>query len=200
MDVILMERVEKLGNMGDVVKVKPGFARNYLLPQKKALRATKENREYFESKRDDLEATNARLRGEAEGHAKDVDGVSIILVRQASDSGQLYGSVRPRDIADGLVEKGAAIDRSQVWLNTPIKVIGLHKVRVALHPEVVVEVTVNVARSLEEAELQAQGKSVIAEAREAEREADEEARAAIAEAVAEAAAEEEQAGAPEDNR
>lgn len=195
MDVILMERVEKLGNMGDVVKVRPGFARNFLLPQKKALRATKENREYFESQRVELEAANAHRRTDAEGRAKDVDGVSIVLVRQASDSGQLYGSVRPRDIADALAERGSAVDRTQVRLNAPIKTIGLHEVRVALHPEVVVEITVNVARSTEEAELQAQGKSVITEAREAEREADEATRAEIAEAVAEA--EEEQAGAPD---
>jgi large subunit ribosomal protein L9 len=187
--------------MGDVVNVKPGFARNYLLPQKKAMRATKENRGQFEARRAELEAANAARRGEAEGQAGSVDGVTVVLVRQASDSGQLYGSVRPRDISDALSEQGVAIDRTQVRLGAPIKNIGMHKVRVALHPEVIVEVTANVARSAEEAELQAQGKSLIAEAREAEREAAEETRAAIAEAAAEAEAEnqvEEDAGAPGD--
>ncbi len=196
MDVILLERVEKLGNMGQVVKVRPGYARNYLLPQKKALRATRENRDYFESKRAELEALNAKRRTEAEQQSGSVDGAAVVLVRQASESGQLYGSVRPRDIAEALAEAGTALDRDQIRLDEPIKTIGMHKVRVALHPEVVVEITVNVARSAEEAELQAQGKSVIDEAREAEREADEETRAALAEAAREAEAEE-QAGVPE---
>lgn len=189
MDVILMERIERLGNMGDVVKVKPGFARNYLLPQKKALRATKENREYFESKRAELEAANATRRGEAESRSSSLDGVTVILVRQASDSGQLYGSVRPRDIAEALAEKGTPVDRAQVRLKEPIKNIGMHQVRVALHPEVVVEITANVARSAEEAELQAQGKSLITETRAEERAAEEETRAQLAEAAAEAEAE-----------
>jgi large subunit ribosomal protein L9 len=171
--------------MGDVVKVRPGFARNYLLPQKKALRATKENRDYFESRRIELETANAAERSVAETLSKDVDGVSVIIVRQASESGQLYGSVRPKDIADALAEKGDAVDRSQVRLSEPIKTIGMHRVRVALHPEVIVEITANVARSPEEAELQAQGKSLVTESREAERAADEETRAAIAEAAAE---------------
>lgn len=190
MDLILLERIESLGNMGDVVKVRPGYARNYLLPQKKALRATKENRDYFESKRIELETANAAQRSVAETLSKDVDGVSVIIVRQASESGQLYGSVRPKDIADALADKGAGVDRSQVRLNDPIKTIGMHRVRVALHPEVIVEVTVNVARSPEEAELQAQGKSLVTESRQAERAADEETRAAIAEAAAEMEAEE----------
>jgi large subunit ribosomal protein L9 len=197
MDVILLERIESLGNMGEVVKVKPGFARNYLLPQKKALRATKENRDYFEERRAELEAANAARRETAMGVSKDVDGVSVVLVRQASESGQLYGSVRPKDIADALSEKGNAIDRTQVRLNDPIKTIGLHKIRIALHPEVVVTVTVNVARSAEEAELQAQGKSLIAEAREEERAAQEETRQALADAAAEAEAEENAEARPE---
>jgi large subunit ribosomal protein L9 len=191
MDVILMERVDKLGNMGEVVKVKPGFARNYLLPQKKALRATKDNREYFESQRSELEATNAAQRTDAQGLAGGIDGAVVIIVRQASDSGQLYGSVRPRDIADALKTLGHDVDRTQVRRAAPIKMIGMHKIAVALHPEVVVEVTANVARSEDEAELQAQGKSLVANAREEEREAEEETRAAIAEAAAEAEAEEE---------
>jgi large subunit ribosomal protein L9 len=189
MDVILLERIEKLGNMGEVVKVKPGFARNYLLPQKKALRATGENRSYFESKRAELEATNAAQRSVAEGRSKDVDGISVVLVRQASESGQLFGSVRPKDIADALSEKGTAVVRTQVRLEDPIKTIGMHKVRIALHPEVIVEITANVARSEEEAELQAQGKSLVVTAREEERAAAEETRAEIAQAAAEAEAE-----------
>ncbi len=197
MDVILLERIESLGSMGEVVKVKPGFARNYLLPQKKALRATKENRDYFEERRAELEAANAARRETALGVSKDVDGVSVILVRAASESGQLYGSVRPKDIADALSEKGNTVDRTQVRLNDPIKIIGMHKVRIALHPEVVVTVTVNVARSQEEAELQAQGKSLIAEAREEERAAQEETRQALADAAAEAEAEENAEARPE---
>jgi large subunit ribosomal protein L9 len=163
MHVILLERIEKLGEMGDVVNVKPGFARNYLLPQAKALRATSENRENFESRRTELEAANAERRSEAEKAALGIAGASVVLVRQASDAGQLYGSVRPRDIANALNEKGASIDRTQVKLDSPIKVIGLHTVRIAVHPEVVVEITANVARSLDEADLQAQGKSLTEE-------------------------------------
>ncbi len=161
MEVILLERVEKLGQMGDVVNVKPGFARNYLLPQNKALRATPENRENFESRRAELETANAERRSAAEIVAGGIAGSTVILVRQASDGGQLYGSVRPRDIADALNDKGAEIERTQVKLDAPIKLIGLHTVRVATHPEVVVDITVNVARSEAEAELQAQGKSLI---------------------------------------
>ncbi len=163
MEVILLERIEKLGQLGDVVNVKPGYARNYLLPQSKALRATPENRENFESRRADLEAANAERRSEAENVADGIAGSSIILVRQASDAGQLYGSVRPGDIATALNEQGGGIDRTQVKLDAPIKLIGLHTVRIAVHPEVVVEITANVARSEEEAELQAQGKSLIDE-------------------------------------
>lgn len=198
MDVILMERVDKLGNMGDVVAVKAGFARNYLLPQNKALRATKENRAYFESQRAELEALNAKKRDEAQATSGNVDGAAVVLVRQASDSGQLYGSVRPRDIAEGLTAQGSAVAREQVRLESPIKVIGLHTVKIALHPEVVVDVTVNVARSPEEAELQAQGRSVLDQEREAEREADAETRAELADVAEEVQNEEEQAGAPEE--
>ena len=161
MEVILLERVDKLGQMGDVVNVKPGFARNYLLPQNKALRATPENRENFESRRAELETANAERRSAAEIVAGGIEGSTVILVRQASDGGQLYGSVRPRDIANALNEQGAEIERTQVKLDAPIKLIGLHTVRVAAHPEVVVDITVNVARSEGEAELQAQGKSLI---------------------------------------
>ena len=151
MEVILLERVEKLGQMGDVVNVKPGYARNYLLPQNKALRATPKNRENFESRREELEAENSERRSTAEIVAGGIEGSSITLVRQASDAGQLYGSVRPRDIANALNEQGAVIDRTQVKLDAPIKMIGLHTVRIATHPEVVVEITANVARSEEEA-------------------------------------------------
>jgi len=163
MEVILLERIEKLGQLGDVVNVKSGYARNYLLPQNKALRATPENRENFESRRGELEAANAERRSEAEKVADGIAGSSVILVRQASDGGQLYGSVRPSDIATALNEQGANIDHTQVKLDSPIKLIGLHTVRIAVHPEVVVEITANVARSAEEAKLQAQGKSLIEE-------------------------------------
>lgn len=163
MEVILLERVEKLGQMGEVVNVKPGYARNYLLPQKKALRATPENRESFESRRGELEAANAERRSEAEKVAEKIAGSSVVLVRQASDAGQLYGSVRPADIANALNEQGAEIDRTKVKLESPIKLIGMHTVRIAVHPEVFVEITANVARSEEEAALQAQGKSLIDE-------------------------------------
>ncbi|MBM3583495.1 MAG: 50S ribosomal protein L9 [Alphaproteobacteria bacterium] len=155
MDVILLERVEKLGNLGQTVKVKPGYARNFLLPQGKALRATKENRARFEAERAAREAANATKRSDASGTAAKVDGSSCVVIRQASDSLQLYGSVTARDIAAALTEGGTAIERRQVILDHAIKVLGLHKVRVALHPEVIVDVTVNVARSPEEAEVQA---------------------------------------------
>lgn len=168
MEVILLERVEKLGQMGEVVNVKPGFARNYLLPQNKALRATPENREQFEARRSELEAENAERRSLAESAARGIEGTSVVLVRQASDTGQLYGSVRPRDIANALNEQGADIDRTQVRLERPIKTIGLHAVRIAVHPEVVVEITANVARSADEAKLQAEGRSLTEEMEEAE--------------------------------
>jgi large subunit ribosomal protein L9 len=159
MQVILLERIEALGQMGDVVKVKPGFARNFLLPQKKALRATKENREYFEKQRTQLEAQNLQRRKDAEAVAGKMDNVSVVIIRQAGEFGQLYGSVSTRDIAEAITAAGYTIDRRQVMLDLPIKTLGLHKTRVQLHPEVTVSVTVNVALSEEEAALQAAGKS-----------------------------------------
>jgi large subunit ribosomal protein L9 len=156
-EVILLERVEKLGQMGQVVKVRPGFARNFLLPQKKALRATKENLTYFDKQRAQLEAQNLVRRAEAEQVAKKLDGVSVVVVRQAGESGQLYGSVTGRDVADAVTLAGFTIGRGQVVLDKPIKTLGLHKQRVVLHPEVSVHVTVNVAQSAEEAEMQAKG-------------------------------------------
>jgi large subunit ribosomal protein L9 len=155
--VILLERVEKLGQMGQVVDVRPGFARNFLLPQKKALRATKENLAYFETQRTRLEAQNLTRRSEAEQVGQKLDGLSVVVIRQAGESGQLYGSVTARDIADAVTEAGFQIGRSQVVQEKAIKTLGLHKTRVVLHPEVSVSVTVNVAQSAEEAEMQAKG-------------------------------------------
>jgi large subunit ribosomal protein L9 len=156
-EVILLERVEKLGQMGQVVKVKPGFARNFLLPQKKALRATKENLAYFDGQRAQLEAQNLVRRGDAEQVSKKLDGISVVVVRQAGESGQLYGSVTARDVADAVTQAGFTVGRGQVVLDKPIKTLGLHKQRVVLHPEVSVQITVNVAQSAEEAEMQAKG-------------------------------------------
>ncbi|MFL6761247.1 MAG: 50S ribosomal protein L9, partial [Sphingomicrobium sp.] len=147
MDVILLERVEKLGAIGDVVKVKDGFARNYLLPNKKALRANEANRKLFETNRVRIEEENATKRADAEKASKGVDGKSVKLIRQASNTGQLYGSVSARDIAEALEGVGAKVTKSQVVLDRPIKTIGVHEVKVALHPEVSVSVKVNVARS-----------------------------------------------------
>ena len=161
MEVILLERVEKLGAIGDVVKVKNGFARNYLLPNKKALRANDSNRKLFEANRSRIEEENASRRSEAEKASKSVDGKSVKLIRQASNVGHLYGSVSARDIAEALEEVGAKVAKSQVVLDRPIKSIGVHEVKVALHPEVAVTVKVNVARSPEEADLQAQGIDVL---------------------------------------
>ncbi len=155
MEVMLLERIEKLGLMGDVVKVKTGFARNYLLPQKKAVRATEANRKEFEEHRSQFEATNLELRKEAEKVAARMNALVIVLIRQAGEAGQLYGSVNARDIAEGVTEAGFTVRRQQVWLNEPIKALGTHPVSVSLHPEVTVEVTINVARSEEEATLQA---------------------------------------------
>jgi large subunit ribosomal protein L9 len=163
MEVILLERVEKLGSIGDVVKVKNGFARNYLLPRKKALRANDSNRKLFEANRARIEEENANRRSDAEKASKSVDGKSVQLIRQASNTGQLYGSVSARDIADALEAEGAKVAKSQVVLDKPIKAIGLHEVKIALHPEVSVTVKVNVARSPEEADLQAQGVDVMAQ-------------------------------------
>jgi large subunit ribosomal protein L9 len=154
MQVILLERIEHLGQMGDVVKVKQGFARNYLLPKKKAMRATEQNRAYFESRRAQLEADNLKRRSEAEGVADRMRDARIIVVRQAGESGQLYGSVSARDIADGLREAGYIVQRHQVFIDRPIKAIGIHPVRIALHAEVPVNVLVNVGQSQEEARLQ----------------------------------------------
>lgn len=162
MDVILLERVEKLGQIGDVVSVKPGFARNYLLPRNKALRANEANRKIFEANRAQIEADNAKRRAEAEVAAKDVDGKSVTLIRQASNTGQLYGSVSVRDIVEALEAEGAKVTKSMVILDKPIKAIGVETVKIALHPEVSVTVKVNVARSPEEAELQAAGVDVMA--------------------------------------
>jgi len=162
MDIILLERVENLGQMGDVVKVKPGFARNFLLPQKKALRASKENLTYFESQKAQLEALNLQRRQEAEAVSGKMTDITVVLIRSAGDTGQLYGSVSSRDIAEAVVEDGVTIDRRQVELERPIKTLGLHPVRVRLHPEVAVTVTANVARSADEAEAQARGEDVLA--------------------------------------
>lgn len=159
-ELILLQRVEKLGQMGDVVKVKPGYARNFLLPQKKALRASKDNLAIFEKQRAQLEAQNLKRREEAERIAERVIGMSVIIIRQAGESGSLYGSVSARDIADGCTAGGLSISRSQVILEQPIKTLGLTQVRVSLHPEVYINVTVNVARSPEEAEKQARGEQV----------------------------------------
>ena len=163
MEVILLERVEKLGAIGDVVKVKDGFARNYLLPRKKALRANEANRKVFEANRAKIEEDNVNRRTDAEKASKGVDGKTVQLIRQASNTGQLYGSVSARDIVDALAADGAHVTKSQVVLDRPIKAIGMHEVKVALHPEVSVTVKVNVARSPEEAELQAQGVDVMAQ-------------------------------------
>ena len=171
MEVILLERVAKLGQMGEVVRVKDGFARNFLLPRKKALRATEENRARFQQERAQLETRNLELRGEAEKILETLEGQAIVVIRQAGESGQLYGSVSTRDIADGLTANGFTVQRAQVDLASPIKAIGLHKVAIVLHPEVSATVTVNVARSTDEAERQARGEDVIAAAR-AEQEID----------------------------
>jgi large subunit ribosomal protein L9 len=163
MEVILLERVEKLGAIGDVVTVKNGFARNYLLPNKKALRANESNKKLFEANRARIEADNAEKRVEAEKSSKGVDGKTVQLIRQASNTGQLYGSVSARDIVEALEGEGAHVTKSQVVLDRPIKNIGMHDVKIALHPEVSVTVKVNVARSPEEADLQAQGIDVMAQ-------------------------------------
>jgi large subunit ribosomal protein L9 len=163
MQVILLERVEKLGQMGDVVKVKNGFARNYLLPKKKALRATKQNRTYFEGQRTQLEAHNLERRREAQAVAGKLQGRSFVLLRQAGDRGQLYGSVSPRDVADIVSAGGFTISRSQVPLDKAIKTIGVVPVSIVLHPEVRVQVNVNVARTEDEADRQARGEDVLAE-------------------------------------
>jgi len=172
MDVILLQRVAKLGQMGDVVSVKQGFARNYLLPQGKALRATPGNMKAFEGQKAQLEAQNLEARGEAEQVAAKLDGQQFIVIRSASDAGALYGSVTNRDAADVATEGGFTVDKKQIVLDRPIKELGLHDVTVVLHPEVSCKITINVARSTEEAELQASGKSIQQLAAEAEAEAE----------------------------
>jgi large subunit ribosomal protein L9 len=163
MDVILLERVEKLGAIGDVVKVKNGYARNFLLPNGKALRANDANRKVFEANRERIEAQNAERRADAQKDAGKVDGATVLLIRQASNTGQLYGSVSARDLAEALESQGYKIAKNQIVLDRPIKAIGVQEVRVALHPEVSVTIKVNVARSPEEAELQAQGVDVMSD-------------------------------------
>jgi large subunit ribosomal protein L9 len=166
--LILLQRVENLGQMGDLVTVRPGYARNYLLPQKRALRASKENLARFEQERAQLEAQNLRRREEAERVAERVAGLSVVVIRQAGESGSLYGSVAARDIAEAITAAGLTVTRQQVLLEHPIKTLGLLRVRVALHPEVSIQVVVNIARSQEEAERQARGERVGAEAEEEE--------------------------------
>jgi large subunit ribosomal protein L9 len=178
MEVILLERVEKLGAIGDIVNVKPGFARNYLLPRKKALRANEANKKLFEAQRAQIEADNAKRK----------EGAVAVLIRQAGDSGQLYGSVSSRDIAEALTDAGKAVSKSQVVLDKPIKTLGVHAVKVVLHPEVVVGVKANVARSTEEAALQERGVNVV------QQQAEEEAAEAAAQAAEAAAAREEAMG------
>ena len=160
MEVILLERISRLGQMGETVKVKDGFARNFLLPQGKALRANEANKKKFEGQRAQLEARNLERKSEAEQIAEKMDGMTFVVVRSAGETGQLYGSVSPRDIAELLVAEGFTISRNQVELNQPIKEIGLRNVSIALHPEVEVAVTLNVARSTEEAERQARGETL----------------------------------------
>jgi large subunit ribosomal protein L9 len=192
-DVILLERIESLGQMGEVVRVRPGFARNFLLPKKKALRATKANLAYFETQRGRLEAANLQRKSEAEKVAGKVDGLSVSIIRQAGESGQLYGSVTARDIADAVDQSGVNVERQQIVLDRPIKALGLHKLRVRLHPEVSVGITVNVARSAEEAETQAKTGQMVT--RETLEEAEE---AAIEAALAEVKAVEAEAAPAEE--
>ena len=156
-DLILLERVEHLGQMGQIVKVRPGYARNFLLPQKKAMRATKDNLAYFETQRAQLEAQNLKRKGEAEEVGGKLEGLKVVLIRQAGESGQLYGSVAARDISDAVTAAGFTVDRQQIVLDRPIKTLGLHPIKVALHPEVSVTVTANVAQSEEGAKMQAAG-------------------------------------------
>ncbi|MBV8776941.1 MAG: 50S ribosomal protein L9 [Alphaproteobacteria bacterium] len=170
MELILLERVEKLGQMGQIVKVRPGFARNFLLPQKKAMRATKDNLAYFETQRTQLEAANLSRKSDAAAVAERLEGLKVVLIRQAGESGQLYGSVSARDIADAVTEAGFTVDRKQIVLDRPIKTLGLHPLRVMLHPEVAVTVTANVAQSAEAAEMQAAGINPLVERDEADEE------------------------------
>lgn len=168
MQVILLERVAKLGQMGDVVKVRDGFGRNFLLPQGKALRATQANIKSFESQKAQLEVRNVETRAEAQTLADKLDGTSYVVIRSASDSGALYGSVTPRDVSDVVTEGGFTVERRQIVLQEPIKTLGIHSITIVLHPEVSAKISINVARSPEEAELQASGKSIQELAAEAE--------------------------------
>jgi large subunit ribosomal protein L9 len=188
MEVILLERVEKLGAIGDVVKVKSGFARNFLLPQHKALLATDANKARFERERANIEARNAKARAEAEAEGKSIDGTTYVLIRQAGETGQLYGSVAARDIAMAASEAGHKVERRHVVLNQPIKTIGVHEVIVRLHPEVAMKISINVARSPDEAERQAKGENVIASAQAAQREQATEQAQELSQAAAAAAA------------
>jgi large subunit ribosomal protein L9 len=189
MEVILLERVENLGVIGDVVKVRNGFARNYLLPQHKALLATDANKARFERERAAIEARNAKARSSAETDAKSFEGESYVLIRQAGETGQLYGSVAARDIAEAAGAKGHKIERRHVVLNTPIKTIGMHEVTIRLHPEVSFKLTVNVARSPDEAERQAKGENIIESLQAATKAQDAEAAKELADVAAAAAAE-----------
>lgn len=172
MEVILLERVAKLGQMGEVVNVKNGYARNFLLPQGKALRASKESLAMFEAQRAQLEARNLETKGEAEKLAENLNGQQFVIIRSASDAGSLYGSVTTRDAADAATAEGFTVDKKQISLNAPIKELGLHELAVELHPEVIATISVNVARSAEEAELQASGKTIQELAAEADAEAE----------------------------
>ena len=177
MKVVLLERVENLGTIGDVVGVKDGFARNFLLPRHKALRATAANLKVFEAQKEQIVARNAANKAAAEKSASELDGTTYVIIRQAGDSGQLYGSVNARDVADAVAEAGGKVERNQIVLNTPIKTLGLHVITVRLHAEVSLTLTVNVARSADEAERQAAGENVIASQFEEDRVAAEEAAA-----------------------
>ncbi|MDE2446706.1 MAG: 50S ribosomal protein L9 [Alphaproteobacteria bacterium] len=191
MEVILLERVGRLGAMGETVKVKDGYARNFLLPNAKALRATAANKAKFERDRAVLEAKNAATKALAETEAKSIEGKTFVVIRQAGESGQLYGSVSARDIADAATAAGSTVDKNHIHIQKPIKVIGMHDVQVTLHPEVVVAVTVNVARTADEAAAQARGEDLTAVGATEKAEARAAAEAMFAEAQAEAAAEEE---------
>jgi large subunit ribosomal protein L9 len=177
MKVILLERVERLGALGDVVSVKDGFARNFLLPRSKALRATAGNMKVFEGQRADIETRNAAARAAAAKGGERLDGTSYVMIRQAGDSGQLYGSVSGRDVADAVNAEGGKVDRAMIVLDKPIKTLGLHAVKIRLHPEVTAQVTINIARSADEAERQAKGENVIATQFEEDRASDAEAAA-----------------------
>jgi large subunit ribosomal protein L9 len=174
MEVILLQRIEKLGQMGQTVKVKAGYARNYLLPRRKAIRATEDNKAKFEKQRAQLEATNLAKRTEAEAISGKVEGLTVVIIRQAGETGQLYGSVSARDIATAATKAGVTIDRNQILMDRPLKDLGLHPIRVALHPEVVVNITANVAKSEEEAELQVKaGHAIVGTAAEEAKSLDE---------------------------